>query len=66
MKSNTSTNVHLYDVDDSIAVDENDGVVWFIAPFDGTAVVDTCDPGTTFDTILAALDGRCGAGEHPR
>jgi hypothetical protein len=39
----------------------DDALVEFTAPFDGTALVDTCT-GATFDTVLAVLDGPCGVG----
>lgn len=29
MKTTATTNAHIYDVDDSVAVNENDGTVWF-------------------------------------
>jgi hypothetical protein len=41
----------------------DDAMFRFDAPFDGTATIDTCDPATTFDTILVALDGDCTAPE---
>jgi hypothetical protein len=40
----------------------DDVIVELVAPFSGTALVDTC-AAASFDTVLAVLDGGCGAPE---